>query len=346
MQQAVERVEHAVATRSRLLFATPNVNFVCEADGDATFATAVLNADAHFVDGAPLVLLGRLLGYRFPCRVAGSDLFESIRRKPGPAIRVFFFGGDPGVAKSAHERLQADAGRLVSAGYLEPGFGSIESISTESVISAINDSNADFLIVALGARKGHLWIERNKRRLNCPVISHLGAVVSFVAGSVRRAPPWIAAMGFEWLWRASTEPRLIRRYVRDGAFLLRSTLSSVIPLIIRQAFQKKGVHGAYDHALARTNGDEIVLTLSGHIDGALTNRALRESLTFEGNQPCAVTIDVSAVRSMDGHAIATMYTAVKQSRSTRIRLLAVEGSTGAIELSRHHGLKLIRWLPD
>jgi N-acetylglucosaminyldiphosphoundecaprenol N-acetyl-beta-D-mannosaminyltransferase len=345
MQQAVERVEHAVATRTRLLFATPNVNFISEADGDATFATAVLNADAHFVDGAPLVLLGRLMGYNFPGRVAGSDLFESIRRKTGPAIRVFFFGGDPGVAQSAHERLHRDAGRLVPAGYLEPGFGSIESISTEAVISAINESNADFLVVALGARKGHLWIEQNKGRLNCPVISHLGAVVSFVAGNVRRAPPWIAAIGFEWLWRAATEPRLIRRYARDGVFLAKATIADVVPLILRRKFREPGARAKWSHTLSRVNEDEFVLSLSGQIDRAATDRALREALHFEGERPLAVKIDVSGISTIDGHAIAALYSAMKASRVPRIQLVATKDSSGATELSRHRALQLTSWLP-
>jgi len=49
----------------------------------------------------------------------------------------------------------------------------------------------------------------------------VGATLDFLAGHVRRAPPWMSRWGFEWLYRLSQDPkRLAKRYlVRDLAFI-------------------------------------------------------------------------------------------------------------------------------
>jgi N-acetylglucosaminyldiphosphoundecaprenol N-acetyl-beta-D-mannosaminyltransferase len=54
------------------------------------------------------------------------------------------------------------------------------------------------------------------------VLLGVGASVDFIAGTVPRAPGWISASGFEWLYRLAREPRrLWKRYlVRDPEFLL------------------------------------------------------------------------------------------------------------------------------
>ena len=79
-------------------------------------------------------------------------------------------------------------------------------MSDQGIIQNINATNADFVLVALGARKGQAWIMANRRQLEAPVISHLGAVVNFAADRIARAPNWAQNMGIEWLWRIYQEP--------------------------------------------------------------------------------------------------------------------------------------------
>ncbi|MGH6906459.1 MAG: WecB/TagA/CpsF family glycosyltransferase, partial [Aestuariivirga sp.] len=76
-----------------------------------------------------------------------------------------------------------------------------------SIIDSINATGADFLLVALGARKGQTWLLRNMEALKVPVVSHLGATLNFLAGTVRRAPAGMRKLGLEWLWRIKEEPQ-------------------------------------------------------------------------------------------------------------------------------------------
>jgi N-acetylglucosaminyldiphosphoundecaprenol N-acetyl-beta-D-mannosaminyltransferase len=173
--------------------------------------------------------MARLLGIPIRERVTGSGIFETLRGDPARRISVYLFGGPTGVAEKACQQLTTEAAGMICAGHECPGFGSIAEMSNESTIARINASGADFLVVALGAKKGQDWIMRNHARITVPVISHLGAVVNFVAGTVRRAPVWLQRSGLEWLWRIREEPGLWRRYFRDGLALLFLLATRAVP---------------------------------------------------------------------------------------------------------------------
>jgi N-acetylglucosaminyldiphosphoundecaprenol N-acetyl-beta-D-mannosaminyltransferase len=229
MEGAVQRIRTAAANRSPCFLSTPNLNFLVAAQSDIAFRNSVINSNLSIADGMPLVWIARLLGIPIRERVAGSALFDSLRNESGKPLSVFFFGGPDGAAESACRRLNTEGKGLACAGFESPGFGSIDEMSDETIIQRINASNADFLVVSLGAKKGQAWIERNRHRVTVPVISHLGAVVNFVAGTVIRAPVWMQNTGLEWLWRIKEDPALWRRYFWDGLALLKLLAGRVLP---------------------------------------------------------------------------------------------------------------------
>jgi N-acetylglucosaminyldiphosphoundecaprenol N-acetyl-beta-D-mannosaminyltransferase len=159
-------------------------------------------------------------------------MFESLKlRQAADPIRVFLFGGEEGVAERASARLRAaDQGALLCVGTISPGFGTVEQISGQDIIDAINSSRAQFLCVSLGAQKGQAWLLRNHLSLRVPVRAHLGAVVNFQAGTIKRAPLSWQRLGLEWLWRIKQEPHLWSRYLHDGLVFIRMLLTRVVPL--------------------------------------------------------------------------------------------------------------------
>jgi N-acetylglucosaminyldiphosphoundecaprenol N-acetyl-beta-D-mannosaminyltransferase len=227
--EAVSQICSAIVQRQPLFVSTPNLSFVMAAQTSQEFRQSVFSSDLSLADGTPIMWLARRQGTPLPERVAGADLFDAIRfgagqRELGRPVRVFFFGGPEGVAQRACDVLNAELesgkGHMQGVGAHYPGHGSVEEMSSHEVISQINASGADFLVVALGARKGQAWLMHNRHRITVPVISHLGAVVNFVAGTVRRAPRFLRKMGMEWLWRIKEEPALFDRYWNDGKGLI------------------------------------------------------------------------------------------------------------------------------
>ncbi|MDZ7626880.1 MAG: WecB/TagA/CpsF family glycosyltransferase [Parvularculaceae bacterium] len=231
---ALAKIERAVRVGEKLSFVTPNVNFLVRASRNPEERRHILNADLSLVDGAPLVVIARMLGMRSLTRCAGSDLFDALRKRPafaGQQIRVFFFGGRHGAAEAAARAIDTEDRGLQSSGWLNPGYGDIDEISTPQIIDKINAAEQDFLVVALGASKGQAWIDKNLSRLNAAVIAHLGAVVDFTAGSIRRAPVAVRRAGLEWAWRILAEPSLWVRYWKDGIGLFGIVATRLMPAI-------------------------------------------------------------------------------------------------------------------
>ncbi|WP_428409951.1 WecB/TagA/CpsF family glycosyltransferase [Hyphococcus sp.] len=294
--RAVAAIDDAVRTRRQLSFVTPNVNFLVRAMKDEGARRDILNADLSLADGAPLVAMAKMLGVPVPSRVAGSDLFEALRRRPafaGRRLKVFFFGGRPGAAEAAFEAINREKGGVEAVGWHNPGFGDVESMSSDEVIAKINATEADFVMVALGAAKGQAWIERNKDRLTAPVTAHLGAVVDFTAGGVARAPEWMRRSGLEWLWRIKEEPSLWRRYFDDGAALAGLALRGLLP----QAGRTRAAPGAAEAETVLTPS-ETLIRLSGQLgSGAL--KPVREAFRAAAARGRPVRLDLSGVETAD-----------------------------------------------
>lgn len=240
IKQSCEIIKSHCATGTKLFISTPNLNFIINALSDKEFSRSVFCSELSVADGMPIIWIARLLGLELSERVAGSDLFEVLAKQDNPnKIKVFFFGGNPGIAEKAHNNLSSVAKGMRSAGWYDPGFISVEAMSSPEIINTINGSEVDFVVVALGAKKGQSWILRNNRKIHAPVMCHLGAVINFVAGSVERAPTTYQKLGLEWLWRIREEPTLWKRYFNDGIALIRAFFYNILPLYIHQKFQQR-----------------------------------------------------------------------------------------------------------
>lgn len=293
--EAALAVEAATRDRRRLSFVTPNINWLVRALGDEKARRQIIDADLSLADGAPVVLIARLLGAPLRERAAGSDLFEALRLKPGFAgrrLKVFFFGGRDGSAETAARRVNEDRGGVAAVGWMNPGFGDIAAMSADGVIDGINAADPDFVVVSLGAAKGQDWIELNAGRLKAPVLAHLGAVVDFTSGAIRRAPRMVARFGLEWAWRIVVEPSLFRRYAGDARRLVGLSVTRLAPQL-GLARAKPGVFG---QARLEWEDGAAVVRLSGRLAGDLgaVRSAFREAAAAG-----AVILDLTRVEAVD-----------------------------------------------
>jgi len=234
MDETIELIHNAVRTREKCFISTPNLNFLIASQKDSDFRNSVINSDLSVADGKPIIWLAKLLNAPLPERVAGSDIIERLieNREGNKPIKVFFFGGQKGIAQLACEKLNIQNQGLRCVGFYNPGFGTVDEMSSSEIIEEINQSDADFVIVSLGAKKGQAWIEENKDKLEAPVISHLGAVVNFIAGTVNRAPKIFQKLGLEWVWRIKEEPGLWKRYFMDGIGFIKLIILHLLRLIL------------------------------------------------------------------------------------------------------------------
>lgn len=302
---AEQRLRNAIATGTRCFLSTPNLNFAVACQTDDAFRQSVLESDLSVADGWPIVTVARLTGAALPERVAGSSLFERVARSAQrPPVKVYFFGGPPGAAAAASRRLNGTPAGVVSVGDASPGFGSVAEMSTEPVIDRINAAVPDWVVVALGAKKGQDWIRHNSDRLDAPVVAHLGAVVNFVAGTVSRAPGWLQAMHLEWLWRIREEPSLWRRYFNDGSTLLKLLLVQVLPFALDQWIGRQSARSLQTPVarLAAGGSGATTLTLSGAWTASSAPQ-LAGALSIAYENGAALIVDLGGVTHIDSAAL-------------------------------------------
>ena len=332
MAATVRKIEAAAAAKTPFLISTVNLNFLVASQDDEDFRASLLSSDLCVADGMPLLWIARLLGIPLKHRLTGSDVFEALKRpadeKAGP-LSIFWFGGQEGAAEQACQRINAEAGRLTCAGALCPGFGSVEEMSSQSYIDAINASNADFLVVALGARKGQAWLRHNHARLQIPVRSHLGATINFQAGTLRRAPIAWQRLGLEWLWRIKEEPQLASRYWHDGVALLRLLATRVLPLAVFlrwNRFSHAGEGLICEHQREKSATRLIISGRMSDKDGDVLRSALRRAIEDRK----AVILDLAGLRSANPLFFGMVLMLRRQLRAAELDL-RIENPSGTLE---------------
>jgi N-acetylglucosaminyldiphosphoundecaprenol N-acetyl-beta-D-mannosaminyltransferase len=216
-EQAIARIEELVDAGQGGTVFTPNVDHVVQVEHNAAFRAAYQRVSLSLVDGQPLVWASRLLGHPLPQKISGSDLILPLMRAAERrAYRVYLLGGPPGVAEIAASKLRAqfavqivgiDAPRVSAAGQAD---------DEANVIARIREAAPHLVLAAFGAPKQELLIDKVRDAIRPAVAIGVGAGFDFIAGRVRRAPPWMSQYGLEWLYRLAQEPRrLAKRYLLD-----------------------------------------------------------------------------------------------------------------------------------
>jgi N-acetylglucosaminyldiphosphoundecaprenol N-acetyl-beta-D-mannosaminyltransferase len=314
---SLRTLEAAVENRETFLLSTPNVNFLVYSQVERQFRESLLMSDLCLVDGMPIVWIARLLGVPIKDRVSGADLFDALKfaDRYDRRFGVFLFGGADEVSARVGKTLNAQSRGLKCVGTLNPGFGTVDEMSSGQIIEAINASGADILAVFLSAKKAQAWLLQNHDRLRIPVRAQFGATINFEAGTIKRAPPFLRSAGLEWLWRIKEEPYLWRRYWADGQSLLRLLLTCALPLTVDSLWTRlRGVRtGGGLRIELREDDHSVVVQLFGlaiavHIDEAIG--AFREAL----GKKKAIDVDVSGASMFDPRFFGLLLMVRKQLR--------------------------------
>lgn len=316
MDRVLDHIDAAARNRTPFLLSTPNINFLANSWSDEEFRDSLLLSDLCPPDGAPILWIARLLAIPIRERVAGSDIFEGLKstRSADEPLKVFLFGGAENVAENAAKRLNAESTGMICVASYCPPFASVDALSANAaLVDIINASAADFLVVALGAIKGQLWLKRNHYRLRIPVRAHFGATINFQAGTVKRAPRRLRELGFEWLWRIKEEPYLWRRYWSDGFRLAYLGLTHALPLAIRLFWQRRRA-GRRRRSLSvqhEGDGERLIVRFGGDATVEHARQAvncLREALSAKKR----VAVDLSEVQCIDCRFIGVLLMLRKQ----------------------------------
>ena len=225
MKEAVEKIGAFIDEAGLHSVYTPNAEIMMAAQRDPVLKNILVNADLLTADGAGVVLASKLLGRRVPEKVSGVDLvMEVFKAYAKKGIRCFLFGAMPGVAEEAAENIRKDYSGVVIAGCRN---GYFTDFDDEDIVNNINASEADILIVALGAPKQEKWIDSHRDRLKVKVCMGVGGTLNILSGMVQLSPDFFRRNGLEWLHRLYKEPRRFIRMLDLPKFMLRVLFAKI-----------------------------------------------------------------------------------------------------------------------
>ncbi len=197
---------------------TPNSEIVINAYENEEFKKIINSADIRTADGIGLIHASKILKTPLKERVAGFDLVMRLLSKlPNIEKSVYFFGGAPGVAIEAKDKLLEKYPGINICG-TENGYFNKEK--EEEIIKDINNKNPDLLLVCLGSPKQEKWIYEHKNSLSCRLIMGVGGTLDVISGRVLRAPDIYIKLGLEWFYRLIKQPSRIGRMMSLPKFLL------------------------------------------------------------------------------------------------------------------------------
>ncbi|MEB3198768.1 MAG: WecB/TagA/CpsF family glycosyltransferase [Candidatus Sericytochromatia bacterium] len=209
----LQRVRQALAPPrdvAPLHIVTMNAEMSMQAQRDPELADIIRRAGLVTPDGSGVVwAVRRRKGAPRITKVAGIELFQALAGEAANrGWKIYFLGGQPGVAEAAARTLVSRHPGLAVVG-VRDGFFKPED--EEQVLADIASRSPDILVVALGVPRQERFIALHQTRLGVPVAMGVGGSFDVLAGRVRRAPAAFQALHLEWLYRLIQEPWRLSR---------------------------------------------------------------------------------------------------------------------------------------
>lgn len=233
-----ETITHIIDSIERKITVTHAVLNVAEvvwAQKNKALCEAINRCDLISADGMGFIWGARFLGYKFPERVAATDLmFSLLETAQKKRLRVYFLGASAAVVSAAVQKLQQTYPKLLIAGFHH---GYFEEDESPAVIDLISACMPDMVFVAMPSPKKECFMARYQSTLSIPFMMGVGGALDIVAGKITRAPKWMQQMGLEWFHRLLQEPkRMWKRYLVTNTVFLGMLVKAKILCSLKKSY--------------------------------------------------------------------------------------------------------------
>jgi N-acetylglucosaminyldiphosphoundecaprenol N-acetyl-beta-D-mannosaminyltransferase len=229
----IEQVSEILNTTTKNRVAICNANTLVRSVLSVEISNSINNFTIKAPDGFPVAKALSFLTKQKFSRVDGYKVFlQTIENGLNRGTKHYFFGNSEEITQLMINKLSEKFPDMKITGYLCPEFKSADDL-VKKYKEEINSVNADIIWVSLGFPKQELFIDALCNEIDTPInFVGVGAVFEWVAGTKKKAPEWIANLGFEWLLRLFQDPkRLYKRYLIDNTLF--------ILYFLRQVFFRK-----------------------------------------------------------------------------------------------------------
>ena len=218
----IGQVSEILNTSTKNRVAICNANTLVRSVRNVEVRNSINNFTIKAPDGFPVAKALSFLTKQKFSRVDGYKVFlHTIENGLSRGTRHYFFGNNDEVTLLMIDKLRQKFPHIKIAGYLCPEIMSADDL-VEKYKEEIKSLNIDIIWVSLGFPKQELFIDRLCKEIDTSInFVGVGAVFEWVAGTKKKAPEWIANLGFEWVLRLVQDPkRLYKRYLIDNTLFV------------------------------------------------------------------------------------------------------------------------------
>ena len=218
----IKQVSEMLNTSTKNRVAICNANTLVRSVRNTEVRTSINNFTIKAPDRFPVAKALSFLTKQKFSRVDGYKVFlQTIQKGLSRGTRHYFFGNNDEITQLMINKLTQKFPDMNIAGYLCPEVMSADDL-VERYKKEIQSINADIIWVSLGFPKQELFIDTLCNEIETSInFVGVGAVFEWVAGTKKKAPEWIADLGFEWLLRLFQDPkRLYKRYLIDNTLFI------------------------------------------------------------------------------------------------------------------------------
>ena len=216
LEESVSIAMDRISNNEKTMVVTPNseIAYMCKSDDE--ILKIINSANIILPDGIGVIYASKILKNPLKEKVAGIEFSENLVKTMAKEQKsLYILGAKPEIARKACEKLALKYNGLKIAGYQDGYFKDINK-----VIEDINNSQADVLLVCLGAPKQEKFMYDNFEKLNVKLMCGIGGSADIFSGEAKRAPDFYVKYGLEWFYRLIKQPERIGRMMKLPLFLL------------------------------------------------------------------------------------------------------------------------------
>ena len=218
----IEEVSKMLNTSTKNRIAICNANTLVRSVRNVEIRNSINNFTIKAPDGFPVAKALSYFTKKQYSRVDGYKVFlQTIENGLNHGTRHYFFGNSDEITQLMINKLTQKFPDIKIVGYLCPEVMNANDL-VEKYKEELRNVNADIIWVSLGFPKQELFIDKLFNEIDSSInFVGIGAVFEWVAGTKKKAPEWIANLGFEWLLRLFQDPkRLYKRYLIDNTLFI------------------------------------------------------------------------------------------------------------------------------
>lgn len=219
-------------TQRPLSIAAANTHLLTHTNIDPTFENAIKSFDYILPDSTPLFWIIKAAHPKQRSRVYGPKLMSFCLQRSQQtrsSLTHYFLGSDTRTLSDLQNTIRNQYPDVSIAGAHSPPFTQWTSDDRDHIIQNIIDAQPAIVWVSFGCPKQETWLAQHKHLLPPAVYITVGQAFKILSGIQKPAPEILQALGLEWFYRLTQEPkRLWKRYLQYNTLFLILFIKSIL----------------------------------------------------------------------------------------------------------------------